>query len=66
MPDVAPNISGVNFGECFLQYEHKKFIELINSSDLPVKFDVVPQDNVSASVAKITVDQLKGTIMGKK
>jgi len=66
MPDVAPNVSGVNFGECFLQYEHKKFIELVNSSDLPVKFDVVPQDNVSASVARISVDQQKGTIMGKK
>jgi hydrocephalus-inducing protein len=62
VPDVTASTLELNFGDCFLRYPYKKVIELVNHSDLPAKFELQPQDEISQCVAAYEVDFAKGTI----
>ena len=62
VPDVTVSTHELDYGDCFLRYPYKKVIELVNHSDLPAKFQLEPQDEISQCVAVYDVDYQKGTI----
>ena len=62
VPDVTISAHELDYGDCFLRYPYKKVIELVNHSDLPAKFELQPQDEISQCVAVYEVDYQKGTI----
>ena len=61
-PDVTVSATELDYGDCFLRYPYKKVIELVNHSDLPAKFELQTQDEISQCVAVYEVDYQKGTI----
>ena len=62
VPDVTVSTHELDYGDCFLRYPYKKMIELVNHSDLPAKFELQWQDEISQCVAVYEVDYAKGTI----
>ncbi|EKX37002.1 hypothetical protein GUITHDRAFT_78541 [Guillardia theta CCMP2712] len=62
VPDVTVSNAELDFGECFLRYPYKKMIEFVNHSDLPAKFELQQQDEISKCVARYELDYSKGTI----
>ena len=60
VPDVTVSTHELDYGDCFLQYPYKKVIELVNHSDLPAKFQLETQDEISQCVAVYEVDYQKG------
>ena len=62
VPEVTVSTNELVFGDCYLRYAYKKVIELVNHSNLPAKFELQPQDEISRCVAKYEVDYPKGVI----
>ena len=53
----------LDFGEeVFLRHPSTSFVEIINESDLPAKFEVAPQSKESKVLAVYTTDRERGTI----
>ena len=36
----------LDFGRCFIRHPYERMVELYNDSDLPAKYDLVPQVNI--------------------
>jgi len=64
VPDVTVSTHELDYGDCFLRYPYKKVIELVNHSDLPAKFQLETQDEISQCVAVYEVDYQKGESLG--
>lgn len=62
VPDVTVSTDELDYGDCFLRHPYKKVIELVNHSDLPAKFELQPQDDVSRCVAVYEADVTSGII----
>ena len=62
VPEVTVSTNELIFGDCYLRYAYRKVIELVNHSNLPAKFELQPQDEISRCVAKYEVDYPKGVI----
>ena len=62
VPEVTVSSHELDFGECFLRYPYKKAFELVNHSDLPAKFELIPQEDMARCVAEYEVDCPKGSI----
>ncbi len=62
VPEVTISTTELDFGDCFLRHAYKKAIALVNHSDLPAKFELHPQDEISRCVAMYDVDHAVGTI----
>jgi len=56
---VVPSISLLtpllDFGRCFIRHPYVQNVELLNNSNLPVKYKMPPQDQ-AATVGKMTLE----------
>mmetsp|Transcript_4036 Transcript_4036/g.9628 ORF Transcript_4036/g.9628 Transcript_4036/m.9628 type:complete len:4944 (+) Transcript_4036:104-14935(+) len=62
VPEVSAAQELVDFGQVFLRHPYTQMMELVNHCDLPAKFELLPQDELSHCVASFRVDQVKGLI----
>jgi hypothetical protein len=52
----------INFGEVFIRYAFYQCLVLHNTSSLPAKFQILPQDDQSKQLAQFEADQPQGNI----
>lgn len=62
VPKISMESATLDCGDCFVRYPYKQTIKLLNSSKLPAKFEVQPQDHGSLGLASFTVEPLGGGI----
>ncbi|CAD7699035.1 unnamed protein product [Ostreobium quekettii] len=51
VPKIEIETDILDFGECFVRYEFKRSLKLLNPSNLPAKFEVMQQDAHSRNLA---------------
>ena len=52
----------IDFGECYLRYPYRQVLKLFNESGLPARFEVLPQDEKSATLAAFTAEPAQAGI----
>lgn len=62
VPKIDIESEVLEFGECYIRYACKKSFTLINASKLPAKFQVLPQDAHSKSLALFSAEPSSGGI----
>eukprot|EP00698_Gefionella_okellyi_P022526 TRINITY_DN7486_c0_g1_i1.p1 TRINITY_DN7486_c0_g1~~TRINITY_DN7486_c0_g1_i1.p1 ORF type:complete len:4186 (-),score=1237.39 TRINITY_DN7486_c0_g1_i1:99-12656(-) len=65
VPDVKLSTKEANFGTVFLRHPTEYQVMLINESDLPASYEMVPQDETSTTIATYYADNPKGTIAAR-
>lgn len=60
--DVEVSSRIISFGECFMRHAYTMPLTLKNNSDVPARFEVLPQDSHSAVVAAFAVDAAGGVV----
>ena len=59
---VRLGIDAVSYGNCFLRYPYKAKMSLINDGEHPARYELLPQDEHSQSVAIYEADAPRGTV----
>lgn len=62
VPKIDIESDVLEFGECYIRYSCKKSLTLINASKLPAKFEILPQDAHSKSLALFSSEPTSGGI----
>nr|CCA18905.1 PREDICTED: similar to hydrocephalus inducing putati [Albugo laibachii Nc14] len=65
VPEISIEQPDLDYGECFLQHPHEKFLALCNTSDLDARFEIQKQEESTRGIARCTVDVFSGTILRK-
>jgi P pilus assembly chaperone PapD len=64
--NVLPNIAAaepvVDFGQCFRRHGYKRTIRILNTSQLKATFELVPQDEASATIGYYSLEPSEGVI----
>jgi hydrocephalus-inducing protein len=62
VPTLSLSAEKLDFEKCFLRYGYTKTVELVNTSNLPAKFEVVFPEDINPMADSLTCDQAAGSI----
>jgi hydrocephalus-inducing protein len=52
----------LDFGDCFINHNYEQQIQIQNETDLPARFEIIPQDEFSQALAHISTPTPKGVV----
>ena len=62
IPVISLSEETVDFGDCWNRYSYQRTFELINDTDLPTRYEVMPQSDASTALAIYSAEPAQGVV----
>jgi hydrocephalus-inducing protein len=62
IPTISLSEETVDFGDCWNRYSYQRTFELINDTDLPTRYEVMPQSDASTALAIYSAEPAQGVV----